>query len=124
MHISSNNICDDGVTSISECLAENNTIQELTLSWNSTITEVTTKIAEALAVNKSLHTLDLSSQHANDPVHFTMTLLAAMEHNHTLKRLVLPTSVIKDEAIVKSKLEKKGSRKLYADTLVLNIGIA
>lgn len=54
-----------------------------------------------------------------------MTLLAAVEHNHTLKRLVLPTSVNKDEAIVKSKLDMINEERIKKDaaTLVLNVGI-
>ena len=100
LDISSNDISDDGIVAISECLTKNNTLQELRLSWDSIATDLEgiTKIAKAVAINKSLHTLDLSSQYLNDPVYFTMTLLTAMEHNHTMMRLVLPKSVkIKSE---------------------------
>ena len=116
-----NRMSDDGVVAISESLTINNTLQELSLSWNSTTTEGITKIAEAIAVNTGLHTLDVSSQHVNDPVYFTMTLLTAMEHNHTMMRIVLPTSVKKNEAEIKNKLEKLNEERIKADieTLVL-----
>ena len=61
IHISHNIISDDGAVAISDCLTINNTLQELTLSWNSTATEGITKIAEAIAVNTCLHALDVSS---------------------------------------------------------------
>ena len=123
LDISSNNIPDKKVTSISECLARNSTIKELKLSWKNTIIEGITKIAKAIAVNKGLHTLDLSSQHIDDPIHFTMTLFAAMKHNHTLMRVVLPANVNKIEAIIKSELNEinEERRKKDADTLVLDI---
>ena len=97
------------------------TLQELSLSWNSTTTEGITKIAKALTVNTGLRTLDLSSQHVNDPVHFTMTLLTAMEHNHTIVRLVLPLNVIKyiNEAMI-SKVNEGRSNKLTLDIIPCN----
>ena len=91
--MSHNIISDDGAVAFSKCLTVNNTLRELSLSWNSTTTEEITKIAEAIAVNTGLHTLDVSLQHVSDPVHFTMTLLTAMEHNHAMMRLVLLASV-------------------------------
>ena len=108
---------DDAAVAISEYLTINNALQELSLSWNSTTTEGITKIAEAIAVNTGLHTLDLSSQHIEHPVFFTMTLLTAMEHNHTMMGLVLPTSVITNETITMienrlDKINKKESRKV------------
>ena len=117
LFLCSNNISDDGAVAISECLAKNNTLQELSLSWksrssnslslnslfwNSADTEGLTRIAEAMTSNTGLHTLDLSSQYVgNDPVQFTMTLLNAMEHNHTIMRLVLPASVNMHEVEIK-----------------------
>ena len=106
LEISHNSISDNGAVAISECLTINNTLQELSLSWNSTTTEGITKIAEALTVNTGLHTLDLSSQHVNDPVHFTMTLLTAMEHNHTMMRLVLPANVNEYEPMIERKVRE------------------
>ena len=106
LDVSSNIISDDGIVAISECLTKNNALKQLTLSWNSFATEGITIIAKAIAVNTGLHTLDLSSQYTNDQIHFTMTLLMALECNHTLVRLVLPTSVNKNEAVIKLKLDK------------------
>ena len=117
-----NMISDDGVVAISECLAKSNTLQEISLSWgswDSTAGEGITKITAAIAVNTSLHTLDLSSQHVNDPIYFTMTLLTAMEHNHTITKLVLPFG-IKDEALIKlhkinEERIKKGKKTLLTE---------
>ena len=52
-----------------------------------------------------------------------MTLLAAMERNRTVTRLVLPTSVNKNEMIIKSKLDKINKERIKnnADTLVLDV---
>ena len=116
LDISSNNISNEGIVAISECFTINNALQELSLSWNSNTTEGITKIAEAIAVNTGLHTLDVSSQHVNDPVHFTMTLLTAMEHNHTMMRIVLPASVNKIEAGIKNKLVKINEGRIKKDT--------
>ena len=86
-----------------------------------------TKIAEAISVNTGLHTLDLAS-HVNDPdlVDFTMTLLTAMEHNHTMMKIVLPKSVNKNEAMIKSKLDKINEERTTKGihTLVLDIKVA
>ena len=75
LNISHNKISDDGAVAIGECLTKSNTLQS---SAYSTTTEEISKIAEAIVVNTGLHTLDLSSQHVNDPVHFIMTLLTAI----------------------------------------------
>ena len=71
-----------------------------------------------------LHTLDLSSQHVNDPVDFTMTVLTAMEHNHTMMRLVLPANVYKYEPMIENKTSKinekrnkEGMNKLILESL-------
>ena len=120
-----NRISDDGVVAISECLTKNNTLQELSLSWDSTTTKGITKIAEAIAVNTGLHTLDLSSLYIDDdlitmhhltsprsilidddPVKLIMILLNAMDHNYTMMTLVLPTTVKKNEAVIKRKLNQ------------------
>ena len=107
LFVHGNEISDDGILVISEYLAKNITLQELSLSWDdTTTTEGITKIAEAMAVNTSLHTLDLSSQHVNDPIHFTITLLTALEHNDTIMRLVLPTHIDISETQIKVKLDK------------------
>ena len=118
LDISSNNISYKGIVAISECLTINNALQELSLSWNSTTTEGITKIAEAIAVNTGLHTLDLSSQHIKHPVFFTMTLLTAMKHNHTMIRLVLPTSVITNETItmIENRLDKINEERIKKGT--------
>ena len=91
---------------ISEYLAKNNTLQELSLSWDDTTTEGITKIAEAMVVNTGLQTLDLSSQNVNDPIEFTTTLLTALKHNDTVTKLILPTSVDKNETKVQVNLDK------------------
>ena len=83
LDISHNFLSNNGAVAIGESY-KSNTLQKLSLSWNSTTTEGITKITEAIAVNTGLHTLDLSSQHMNDPVYFTMTLLTAMKHITTL----------------------------------------
>ena len=122
--MSSNKIHGDGAVAISESLLINNTLHKLSLSWDSTTTtEEITKIAEAIAVNKGLHSLDLSSQRVNDPVYFTMTLLTALEHNHTMMILVLPPTVNKDGNTVRNKLSKvnEGRRNKGISQLVLNI---
>ena len=118
--VSSNNISDDGAVAFSKCLPINNTLQELSLSWNSTTKEGITKIAEAIAVNTGLHTLDLSSQCVTDPVHFTMTLLTAVEHNHTMMRLVLPSTDNKNEAM-KEKISKVNEGRINKDIRPLSI---
>ena len=129
LQISHNSISDDGAVAISECLTINNTLQELNLSWNSTTTEGITKIAKALTVNTGLHTLDLSAL-VNDPVHFTMTLLTAMEHNHTMMRLVPPANVNENEKMIENKVRKvneerskEGINKLILDTLRYRISL-
>ena len=124
LFIHSNRISDDGILVISEYLAQNTTLQELSLSWDDTTnTEGVTKIAEAMAVNTGLRTLDLSSQHVNDPIHFTMTLLTALDHNDTITRLVLPTCIDISETQIKVKLNKineerntKGTNMLVLDS--------
>ena len=121
-----NKIIDNGAVAISKCLTKNSTLQELGLSWISRNTKGITKIAEAISVNTGLHTLDLSSQHVVDPVDFTMTLLIAMDYNHTMMRIVLPTSVNKNEAMIKSKLDKINEERIKegTHTIVLDIKAA
>ena len=120
LSIHQNRISDDGILVISEYLAKNNTLQQLSLSWNDTATtEGITKIAEAMAVNTGLCTLDLSSQHVNDPIYFTMTLLNALECNHTLTRLVLPKSIDKSETKIKVKLDKINEERITKSINIL-----
>ena len=122
LFIHRNRIFEDGILVISEYLAKNTTLQELSLSWDDSPTkEGITKIAKAMAVNTGLHTLDLSSQHVNDPIHFTMTLLMALEHNDTITRLVLPTDVDISETQIKVKMDKinKERNTKGRNTLVL-----
>ena len=111
LNMSHNQVYDSGIINISKALKLNNTLQELNLSWNSITTQGTTKIAEAIAVNTGLHTLDLSSPFI-DPV-AVMILLHAMEHNHTMMRLVLSSvSVQKKEALLNKVSEvNKGRSK-------------
>ena len=119
LDISSNYISDDGIVAISECLTKTITllIQKLRLSWNTSATEGITKIAKAIAINAELHTLDLSSQYPKDPVYFTITLLIVMEHNHTMMRLVLPTSVkIKNEQVDILISKKPGAANIMPKT--------
>ena len=122
LSIHSNGISGDGISMISEYLAKNNTLQELSLSWDDTTTGGITEIAEAMAVNTGLHILDLSSQHVNDPMYFTMTLLIALEHNNTMTKLVLPTSIDISETKIKIKLDKinEGRNTKGINTLVLD----
>ena len=120
LSIHSNRISDNGILVISEYLAKNNTLQELSLSWDDTTTEGITKIAEAMAVNTGLQTLDLSSQNVNDPIDFTTTLLTALKHNDTVTKLILPTSVDKNETKVQvNKINEERSTK-GKSTLVLH----
>ena len=132
-----NNIFDDGVVAISECLTMNNTLEELSLSWNSQPCKSLsfyrgsqynankgrlTRIAEAMAVNTGLHTLDLSSQcFRYAPVPFTMTLLVAMEHNHTMMRLVLPKSVDMEEVNINRKLGNINKERIMKGIKTLSI---
>ena len=117
--ISHNQLSNIGVVVFSYYLGANITVPDLSLSWNSTTTEGVTEIAEAIAVNTSLHTLDVSSQYVNDPVYFTMTLLTAMEHNHTMMRIVLPISVNENEAMIKNKLDKINEDRIKKGTYTL-----
>ena len=122
LFIHRNRIFEDGILVISQYLAKNTTLQELSLSWDDSPTkEGITKIAKAMAVNTGLHTLDLSSQHVDDPIHFTITLLTALEHNDTIMRLVLPTHVDISETQIKVKLDKinKERNTKGKNTLVL-----
>ena len=121
-HISHNIMSDDGAVAISECLTINNTLQELSLSWYSTTMIGITKIAEAIAVNTGLLTLDLSFQCVNDPVYFTMTLLIAMEYNHIMMRLVLPSSV--NKAVIKNKLDKINKERMKEGTNTLTLELS
>ena len=119
LFLCNNQIYYDKLVSISESLTRNNTLQELSLSWNSTKRDVIpgftswdsaktdeiTELVEAIKVNTGLHTLDLSSQYFHDPVGSTMTLLSAVEHNHTIIRLVLPKNVSENEATIKLELD-------------------
>ena len=135
-----NNISDDGAVAISKCLTKNNTLQELSLSWdnqawnslswkglfgnrlsgNSTDSEGLTRIAEAMTINTGLHTMDLSSQSVgDDPLQFTTTLLNAMEHNHTMMRLVLPASVNMQE--IRMKLDNINKERIKKGTKMLSI---
>ena len=125
LDISHNFLSNDGAVAIGECLTKSNTLQELNLSWNSTTTEGITKITEAITVNTGLHTLDLSSQHVNDPLRFTMTLLTAMKHNQTMMRLLLPTSINKNEArtMIKNRLDKINEERIKKGTKTLVLGI-
>ena len=119
-----NMIRDDGVVAVCECLTKNKTLQEISLSWDSWDSTVgedleVTKIAAAIAVNTSLCTLDLSSQHVNDSVYFTMTLLTAMEHNHTITKLVLPIGLNNEATVKLHKINeeriKKGNKTLLTE---------
>ena len=112
LFLCSNRISDGGVVAIGKCLTINNTLQELSLSWNNNTTkEGITKFAEGIAVNTSLHILDLSSDYVNDPVDSVMTLLTAMDHNHTMMRLVLPKGNI-NETMIKIKLDKINEERI------------
>ena len=115
LDISHNDISDDGAVAISECLTKNNTLHELHLSWNSTstTTEGITKLGEALKVNAGLHTLDLSSQCVDDPLHFTR-ILTALHYNHNMMKLIVPTATDKNETIQAelSKINEKRVQKL------------
>ena len=132
-----NNMFDDGVVAISKCLTMNNTLEELSLSWNTQPCrsllfyhrpwyainiETLTRIAEAMAVNTGLHTLDFSSQcdHFN-LLKFTMTLLNAMEHNHTIMRLVLPTGVNMHEVEIKKKLDNINKERTMRGIKTLSV---
>ena len=66
-------------------------------------TEGITKLGEALKVNTGLHTLDLSSQCVDDPLHFTMILLTALHYNHNMMKLIVPTAIDKNETTIQAK---------------------
>ena len=112
LDISLNDISDDGAVAISECLTINNTLCELHLSWNSTTTKGIAKLGEALKVNTGLHTLDLSSQYVDDPLHFTMVLLTALYDNHNMMKLIVPKSSDKNEATVQAELNKINEKRV------------
>ena len=48
-----------------------------------------------------------------------MTLLTAMEHNHAMMRLVLPSSV--NEAVIKNKLDKINKERMKEGTNTLTL---
>ena len=116
-------LSDDGAIAISECLIKSNALQKLNLSWNMTAKKSINKIAGAIVVNTSLQMLDLSSQYVSNPEYFVNTLFTAIGHNHTLIKLVLPTTLIsKCEVLIKNEISKinRQRTKRYIETLVLD----
>ena len=128
MYLFNNKMCDDDVVAFSKCLTKNSTLQKLNISWTNTTTKSINMISKAIARNTGLQTLDFSLQLVNEPVYFTMTLLAAMNQNSTIKRLVLPSNVNTSEAMIQAKLKivndermKRGQNVLVLDKQVSNL---
>jgi len=87
LNISHNSISDDGVVAI---LTNCSCLLTVDLSNNCITKNGATEIAKALQFNKCLTYVNLHEDHLVNQVHFHETILAAMEYNSTITKLILP----------------------------------
>ena len=150
LNLSCNSITTKGITKIAEAIAVNTGLHTLDLSFqyiadeSITVTHLRSSLRESLRIdndylesvridNDYLESVRIDNDYLesvridNDYlVKFIMILLNAMEHNYTMMRLVLPTAVNKNDAVIKRKLDQinKERTKRGIKTLQLQITAA
>ena len=87
LNISSNNISDDGIARISDCLKNNNSLLGLKMSHNRISVEGAMKIEEALKNNKTLKKLDIS--YCGIPDGGAIAISESYKSNKTLQELII-----------------------------------
>ena len=102
---------DHLVMCLSECLKEDDTLQELNLSYKVITCKGAEYIAEAIQVNTTLHTLDLYQCNSYDALSFNRTILNAVHNNNSIIKLRLPYVYGDDERLVSSEVEKIKKRE-------------
>ena len=77
-------------------------------------------VAKAITVNTKIHTLYLHQYDINDELPFNMTVLTAVYHNNTLKKLTLPHVIGNDEKLVSSEVQKINKQRERQGISALN----
>ena len=87
LDISNNQISDDGVLPISDCLRQNNTLQHLNMSHNNISVKGAKELADVIQVNKTLRSLDIS--YCGIPEEGALVISESYKNNKTLKELIM-----------------------------------
>ena len=98
LDISHNNLSDDGVINISECLKSNRT-QDLDLSVNRITNRGAIRIAEAICVNTTLQRLSISHNNISDDG--VIVISDSLKKNNSLKECYLSSNRITDKGAEK-----------------------
>ena len=118
LSIAHNDLHDDGVIAISDCLKTNTTLQQLSMTTDTISDKVTNMLSTALTGNEALHTLTIEDGYS---VSFHDTILSAMYGNSTMMKLTLPTTTEEKCCVLRNEVEKINILRRSQEINMLNV---
>ena len=129
LDVSHNKICnelhDDEIEAMSNCIKNNTTLQEFCISTDEINDQASHSLADALKVNTSLYAIKFDQYGSENAFSFNRSILSAMYENKTIMSIMLPwTNTYNEFCVVQSEVESINMERRSQAIEILNVTFA